>query len=518
MIFMRNSLVISALSNWTSIIVNVLTSFVLTPFIIARLGTTGYGICVLVASVVGYYGLLDIGLHSATIRYVARHVGGGDRESLERTVRTSISLFFLLGILVIIISFFAADFLAGFFQIPGEQAAAFRHMVWLVGGAAGLGFPRRIFDAILMAYEKFVELNVLETSLTILRAGAIFWVLAAGWGLEGLGWAELGVEVLNFSCKFTLMNSMREEFHFLAFRIHGATAMALIGFGLLNFVALIGDTLRFNIDSAIIGSFLSLEAVGVYAVAFTLIRLLIRVSNACTVVTFPRLSQLAARDMQEFRRNYMTYSRMTAVLCWGLALGLILLSPGFIRLWVGESFRGAAIIAAILAASLATDYGTTVSINALKALNRLQFFAAQTVLEGIAKAILSIWLVRDFGLIGVAAGTAIPLIINKVVVQPIYTTRIIGIRFRDYFREVVILPPAIAALVGFGIYYSGMIMPGSFLFLSFSGIAVSLIYAAAVVLFYLRPEERERLREGAKKFACYFQTAKKTEVTEEEVL
>jgi O-antigen/teichoic acid export membrane protein len=291
-----------------------------------------------------------------------------------------------------------------------------------------------------------------------------------------------------------------------------------MSFGILNFITILGDTLRFNIDSAIIGRFLSMEAVGIYGVAFILIRLLVRISNACTVVTFPRLSQLAARDIEEFRGNYLTYARMSAILIWGLALELILLSPGFIRLWVGDAFHEAASVTFILTAALATDYGTTVSINALKALNRLHFYAAQTVAEGVLKLILSLYLVRDFGLIGVAMGTAIPLMLNKIVIQPLYTSRIIGVDFRSYFREVILLPPAIAATVGAAMYYAGIVTSPSYFFLSLSGFAVAVVYAAAVVLFYLRRDERVQLRSAARKFACYFVPGKKPEMGKEEVL
>ncbi|MFB3924903.1 MAG: oligosaccharide flippase family protein [Syntrophales bacterium] len=515
---MKPSLVINAISNWTSIGVSIITSFVLTPFIIFRLGNSGYGIWVLVLSIVGYYGLLDLGLHSATIRYVARYVGQGDKISLNRTINTSVTIFFYLGVSVVFISFLLADPLAIFFQIHENQALEFRHMVWLVGGAAGLGFPRRIFDAILMAYERFVILNVLETISHILRAATILLTLISGWGLEGIGWAELGTEIFNFGCKFAILLSMKHEFSLSLFRIHGATAWSLTGFGILTFVTVIGDTLRFNIDSAIIGRFLTMEAVGIYGVAFTLIRLLIRVSNACTVVTFPRLSQLAGRDFQDFQKNYLIYSRMSSIFITGLTLELVLLSPGFIRLWVGQAFREAEVITFILACSLATDFATTISINALKALNKLHFYAVQTIAEGICKLILSLILVRYLGIAGVALGTAIPLVINKIFIQPVYTSRLIGIDFWMYLREVLLRPAGIALPAGIGLYYSGLVLSSSFFSLALSGFLIAALFASAVIFFYLNAGERLELAGILRKYLLALRCGRKTEIRQEETL
>jgi len=56
-----------------------------------------------------------------------------------------------------------------------------------------------------------------------------------------------------------------------------------------------------------------------------------------------------------------------------------------------------------------------------------------TLGEGIANLALSIYLAPRLGLIGVALGTTIPMLVTKLVIQPWYTLRIIGIPVKDYF-------------------------------------------------------------------------------------
>ncbi|HPS02833.1 MAG TPA: hypothetical protein PLA90_14940, partial [Candidatus Sumerlaeota bacterium] len=71
----RKLLLINACSNWASLAVNVLVGFILTPFIIRHVGKGGYGILTLVWSVIGYYGLVNLGVRSAIMRYISRNAG-----------------------------------------------------------------------------------------------------------------------------------------------------------------------------------------------------------------------------------------------------------------------------------------------------------------------------------------------------------------------------------------------------------------------------------------------------------
>ena len=69
----RNGLLLNVLTNYVAKIATLATGFVMTPFMLHRLGADQFGLWVLVASVVAYGGLLDFGLSSAVVKYVARY-------------------------------------------------------------------------------------------------------------------------------------------------------------------------------------------------------------------------------------------------------------------------------------------------------------------------------------------------------------------------------------------------------------------------------------------------------------
>lgn len=66
-----------------------------------------------------------------------------------------------------------------------------------------------------------------------------------------------------------------------------------------------------------------------------------------------------------------------------------------------------------------------------------------TLTESVCNLILSIILVRPYGIIGDAFGTAIPLTCSFVLFMPQHLCRLLGIRLRTYLREAFVLPALI---------------------------------------------------------------------------
>src|SRR5271167_3698340 len=80
------------LSTWAGLIINGAVAILLTPVLVHGLGDFYYGLWVLVASVTDYYGLLDMGMRYSLQRFVARYGGANERQSLNETFMTGISM------------------------------------------------------------------------------------------------------------------------------------------------------------------------------------------------------------------------------------------------------------------------------------------------------------------------------------------------------------------------------------------------------------------------------------------
>jgi O-antigen/teichoic acid export membrane protein len=112
-----NSLSYTTLKNSAYTFVNyifpILFSVFITPIVVKKLGVEDFGVYVLVNTIIGFLGLLDIGFSAALLKYIAEYYGRKDFVALQKLISSANSLFLIIGL----ISFFCF-LLAGLFFLP----------------------------------------------------------------------------------------------------------------------------------------------------------------------------------------------------------------------------------------------------------------------------------------------------------------------------------------------------------------------------------------------------------------
>ncbi len=447
----RPSLKINAVSNWASLGVNIAIGLFLTPFIIRSLGKTGFGIWTLVGSFIGYYGLLNLGVGSAITRYIARYTAQKDENALNEVASTALAMFCVTGILAIAVSFSMAGVLADFFKVEPEQRQAFIQLIWIIGITTGISFPGNVFGAIVTAREHFVANNIITIVRALLRAGLTVLFINAGWGLLGVGLAPLAATVVAIISSFFLFEHYASDVCLRLTFTNKRTLKMLLVFGGITTIIMVADILRIQLDSLVIGKFVSLDAVGVYGVAALLIRYMTRIVTAGMGVLGPRFANLdGAGKKDEMRKLFLKSLSISSFLAFGAGMMAIIFGPRFITLWAGEEYAGAASVLIIIASAYAFALSQNPGIGLMYALNKHHYYAFFTVIEAVTNVVLSIILVFRYGIVGVALGTAISMLLVKVLVMPIYVSKIVGISIINYAKPF----PKPAILAGFIIVLS----------------------------------------------------------------
>jgi O-antigen/teichoic acid export membrane protein len=225
------------------------------------------------------------------------------------------------------------------------------------------------------------------------------------------------------------------------------TLKTLMAYGGVTTIIVIADMLRLNIDSAVIGKFVSLDAVGVYGVAALLIRYVIRVIAAGVGVLTPRFSNLEGAGQKEQTKNLFVKSlSISAALSFGIATCVFIFGRKFILWWVGPDYSDSARVLFILIVPMTIALAQGPGINLMYALKKHHYYAVVTSLEAIVNLTLSLILVRKYGIFGVALGTAIPMMCVKIFIQPFYVCRIMKLPVYVYLKQ-IFLPLVISSFV-----------------------------------------------------------------------
>jgi O-antigen/teichoic acid export membrane protein len=441
-------------SNWAGYVVTAVIGFLLSPFIVHTLGTTGYGLWTLVLSLTGYFGLLDLGIRSSVGRFLARYIALKQDEQASRTLSTAFVILTAGGILALLATVVMVAFFFDSLHVSPRFYSAAKTALVITGLNMSCVLPLGVFSSLLVALERYDILSAVTIAGEVIRATLIVIFLRLGHGLPAIAGIAFVVSFGVYSAMaffaMRLYPTVRLDRKF----IDPHTLKELFGFGIYRFIWMIANQLIFYSDSVVIGIFLSAGAITYYAIAGSLINYGRTVVALVTDTFYPAATRMDARqDMAGLRELLVVATRITLLLALPLCLGFVFLGKQFITLWMGKEYSVSWIYLVVLTIPQFTGMAQYVSALVLAGMARHKLLAYLMLAEGVANLALSIALVRRMGLVGVAWGTAIPDVICSAVIIPWYTLKTVKLDAGEYLRQ-AFLPPILAVLPALGISYA----------------------------------------------------------------
>ncbi len=478
-------------SNVLAFVISAIIPILLTPFVIHRLGNSHYGLWILINSVIGYYGLLDLGIGSSVIRYVSKYVATDDEKNLNSFVNTVLFMFILVGVAAVIVSGVLSFFLADLFNLSKGDVALFSRLILVLGFAVALSFPARTFSGILRATQRYDVANTIDISCSIAKTGMVVYFLSRGGGLMALAVISLLVRFVNgaFSLLFALRKTPILK---IDLRLAQKSQLKTIfGYSIFIFIWGIGDRLRFHMDSIVIGAFLSVGAITYYSIGAKLMAYYVEAISAFSSITTPIFSSMDARDQYEKIRSLLTNgTRYLSLIAIFVGASLILYGKPFIRLWIGEEYESSYYVMLILIVPYIMAGTQFMLLSAARGIGKHKVLSLVTIGEGVLNLSLSILLVKRYGIYGVALGTAIPMLIVKLFIQPVYICREVGIPITKYVAG--LFCPFLAGVIYIAAakVATSMFHIDSYIRLFAVGLVSFLFFAALASMFCLTGDER----------------------------
>ena len=159
-------------------------TFIMAPVIVKALGNYDYGVWEMVFAVVGYMGMLDLGLAPAIVRSVARYKALHDVQKLRRIYSSAMAFFLPLGLLMALLLVGAAFFSDHFF-FREPDASTHRYAIFLIIVAIQVlvSFVGLIFDSFLEGFQRFSLRNGATVIASIGGALVLYPLLTGGGGI-----------------------------------------------------------------------------------------------------------------------------------------------------------------------------------------------------------------------------------------------------------------------------------------------------------------------------------------------
>jgi O-antigen/teichoic acid export membrane protein len=462
------------------------------PFNLAYLGPSAYGLWALLGSIKLYFSMLEAGYGFAQVKFAAKYRAQGDTKAINEIASTMFCVFSAIGVLTLCLAILLAFNLQRIFPLTPEQVNTGRIVFLFISAYVALGFPISVFGGIVNGFQR-TYLNGIVAAVTAVVVAAInVAVLMSGYGLVELVAATTVARIISY---FAYALNAYRVFPELRIRVRYFSRdrlRELTAFSVFVFLIDLANKLNYSTDTIVIGAFMGTAAVAMWTVAQRLIEIVQRVTDQLNSVLFPVVVDSSTGQHTERLQNILLQgTRLSLAMVVPLATVLGLLAKPVVITWVGPDFAPSVPILHVLSIAVALRVGSATSTVVLKGAGHHRLLAISNITTALCNLVLSIVLVRRYGLLGVAWGTLVPMLVIPTLVLVPAACRRVSISPVTLLRESVwpAVWPAIAITI-FLIAMRGTAQVGWVSLILQAGCA-GLIYAAIFFRFAISREERE---------------------------
>jgi O-antigen/teichoic acid export membrane protein len=327
----------------------------------------------------------------------------------------------------------------------------------------------------------------------LLRAALIVFFLRRGMGILAVGAITVAVNVAAALVYVGVVFALRPELRIRWKLVEKAMLITLASFGVVTFWVNIANNLRFYANETVIGIFLSIPLVTMFAVSSRLVRYSMDVVQTMAQVFTPMSSALDARDdLERLRRVFIIGNRYSSLVMLPLAGMFVVAGKSFLRVWVGAQYEASYPILCWLIVPTALYMSQAASTKILYGMAKHQTMAWVLMAEGIANLALSIILIQWIGIIGVAIGSALPLAATSLFFLPRHLCRILDVPLLGFLREAFVYPLLLNAPFWAVLYLvNRYVQPQRWTELVATLGSSGVVYAVFLLIYFLKSEKKK---------------------------
>jgi len=480
-------------SNLLTMAVKMAFTFVMTPAIVKALGNYDYGLWEIVFSLVGYMGLLDIGMRPAVVRYVAKFHALNDRPSLDRLFTTSFTFSALIGFAGCVILLVWAKVNPELLAEQGGDSSRYVLFLSIIAFQVLIQFPGYVAECFHAGYQRYHLFNTITIINTIIGNCIIFYLLTHGYGLLTLALGNAIGLVTKYILYFALL--FFERFGGFRLRMQNLSREMLnllMTFGGKSLAAAIASTVAGSISTLVIGFFLGPAAIPFYSIPSRLIDYLGSISTTITNVFMPTFSQIHALEQKDVLiSTYITSTKYICAFIFPMIIGISLLGKPFLARWMGVEYadKGAIILYLLAGANLVCLMNPLFN-QLLTGINRIEFLVKIRVLSAIFLVVANLLLVKPLGTFGVA----LAFLAMSLLTKPFelgYTSRTLGLKCSEFISQAyssLLLPNILMLLVLWLLITK--IAPTTYQEIAFIAAAAAITYLMVFILTSISTAEK----------------------------
>lgn len=433
---------IGVVLSYVLMIFEVLSTLLLTPFIISTLGQAEYGVYKLAAAINSYLLLLDLGIGNAIVRYIAKYRAENNKLQEERFLGVATIFYGVIAIIAVIIGLiiiktFPSMFAQGLSYSEIKLAQKLLGIT-MINSAVTLGTAA--YANVLIAYEAFTASKGSSIVQIVFRMLLTIIVLKIGMGSIGIVCVNL---LMTIACRmfFIIYTLMKLRLKPIFQGIDADFIKEVTVYSLLILLQMIATQINSTVDQIMIGALVldSSVILAVYGVGTQIVSYFQSMGMAFTGVLMPGIVNLVQKQYSEkavltemIRVGRIIF--MVLIFIWG---GFLVNGQNFVILWAGMANKDAFYVAIILMSAQLFVLTEMVGTQILWALNQHREQSILKIFIVLCNIVITALLIKWKPLIGATIGTFISLVLGDIVVMNVIFQFKLKINVRKYYFEIL---------------------------------------------------------------------------------
>jgi O-antigen/teichoic acid export membrane protein len=404
----RRKVLQGSASNLVRVLLSMLVSLVLPPFLVHRMAPAEYSAWVLILQLSAYVNLLDLGLQTAIGKFVAEYDASGNRDASHSLLSTSFTMLAgaaTIGCMAIILMTWSVPRL--FHQMPAVLVPQVRIALLIVGLSTALTLPFGTFLSTFVGLQRYVFPTIIATVSRVGSAAALISLLLLHGNLVELAMVMAGFNLAGAASQFLgwrRFAKARVGFSFLYF--DRRSALQLAKYGSVLSIWTMAMFLISGLDIVIVGHY-DYQHTGFYAVASSVTNFMLLVVGSIFGPILPAVSSIqAGYTPTQIGDLVVKVTRYCSLVLCLLGLPLLFGAYPLLSLWVGHKYAiQSALYLEILVVGNVIRQLTYPYVLVVVATGRQHLATIAAITEAGVNIFVSVFLVTTIGAVGVAIGT-----------------------------------------------------------------------------------------------------------------
>ena len=400
------------ITSYAGFIISTLAGFILPPLIIAHLGSELNGLYNALTGFSVYFGMMDLGLGTAIIRYVAKYRTESQTEKISKYLYVMRNVYIVICGFTMLAGGIVTLFVPHIFRnsIPdGYEVKAQLVFLFSILSIVLTIFDNLYYSAI-KAYEQFFISRTSAIARVLLRVVLIVILLEMRFSIIAVSFADFFATLLVLLYRM-IYTKKRLGIFYQKPQKGEIQLREVFGYSAYVIIYSLVEKVFWQLDKVVLGIMSGGVSVTIYTIGSQISSSISSVSSTVSSMYLPHAVKTSSRR-EKYTQVMAQMARYQLFVILPVFLGFIFFGKDFLLLWVGkgynESYKIAVVLIATLIPVLLQSYGEAL----LKAMNIQKVYAGAMVVSVILNIGFTVILIPGYGAYGAALASAVVNVIR----------------------------------------------------------------------------------------------------------